>query len=268
MVAAILVSCLSLGSTQAQDVMLPTNVPDFPALIAAHGDVLAEVMSDKGAVNFFVTTLGPALHLNEVSNTLGAKNIPAKLSKELLVEELTTAAVRLVGALAAWRAVSGAQQPPRDGQATGTAERVPAAPLQRDWLGQRGMPLTEIESLQAAYREWDRLRGWKDRVRLLRGQGRLCGTWQWVVHNHQQHHREQKLSLLFPPPGPGQAGIVGLVETIVLGDNVYLRWEIDGRVQEDSLQFTKEGQRLEGTFVNSQGGWGSISGKKTSNCAP
>jgi hypothetical protein len=58
------------------------------------------------------------------------------------------------------------------------------------------------------------------------------------------------------------------VETIVLGENVYLRWEIDGRVQEDSLQFSKEGQRLEGTFVNSQGGWGSISGKQTAGCTP
>lgn len=55
---------------------------------------------------------------------------------------------------------------------------------------------------------------------------------------------------------------------IVLGENVYLRWEVDGRVQEDSLQFSKEGQRLEGTFVNSEGGWGSISGKKTAGCAP
>ena len=65
-----------------------------------------------------------------------------------------------------------------------------------------------------------------------------------------------------------QATLPGLVETIVLGENVYLRWEIDGRVQEDSLQFSKEGQRLEGTFVNSQGGWGSISGKRTAGCAP
>jgi hypothetical protein len=58
------------------------------------------------------------------------------------------------------------------------------------------------------------------------------------------------------------------VETIVLGDNVYLRWDFDGRVQEDSLQFNKEGQRLEGNFVNSQGGWGSISVKKTADCTP
>ena len=126
----------------------------------------------------------------------------------------------------------------------------------------------EVDAMQTAYQEWDRIRNWKARVRGLRGQARLCGTWQWSVHNHQQHHQEQKLSLLFPPAGNAQATLPGLVETIVLGENVYLRWEIDGRVQEDSLQFSKEGHRLEGTFVNSQGGWGSISGKRTADCAP
>ena len=125
----------------------------------------------------------------------------------------------------------------------------------------------KCDAMQASYQEWDRIRSWKDRVRGLRGQARLCGTWQWIIHNHQQQHQEQKFLLLFPPPGHTQSTLPGLVETIVLGENVYLRWEADGRVQEDSLQFNKEGQRLEGTFVNSQGGWGSISGKKTAGCA-
>jgi hypothetical protein len=105
-------------------------------------------------------------------------------------------------------------------------------------------------------------------VRGTRGQSRLCGTWQWVIHNHQRHHEEQKLSLVFPPPGKDGTHLPGLMETVVLGDVVYLRWEQDGRVQEDSLLFSKEGQRLEGTFVNSQGGWGSISGKRTASCTP
>ena len=30
----------------------------------------------------------------------------------------------------------------------------------------------------------------------------------------------------------------------------------------------KKDQRLEGTFVNSEGGWGSISGKRTAGCVP
>ncbi|HEY7533839.1 MAG TPA: hypothetical protein VH681_13775, partial [Nitrospiraceae bacterium] len=125
----------------------------------------------------------------------------------------------------------------------------------------------EVAAIQSAYREWDRLHNWKHQVRMLRGQSRLCGTWHWVIHNHQRQHHEQKVSLQFPPPGPDPLNVPGLVETIVLGDNVYLRWETDGQVQEDSLQFVKDGQRLEGTFMNSQGGWGSISGKRTAPCA-
>ena len=115
---------------------------------------------------------------------------------------------------------------------------------------------------------WWGLKTWKDRVRGVRGQSRLCGTWQWVIHNHQRHHEEQKLSLMFPPPGKDGAQIPGLTETVVLGDVVYLRWEREGKVQEDSLLFSKEGQRLEGTFVNSQGGWGSVTGKRTASCTP
>ena len=125
-----------------------------------------------------------------------------------------------------------------------------------------------LEANQRALAEWWQLKSWKERIRTVRGRNRLCGTWQWVIHNHQQHHQEQKLSLIFPPPGLEQSLASGLVETVVLGENVYLRWEINGQVQEDSLQFTKEGKGLEGTFVNSQGGWGSISGKRTSDCKP
>jgi hypothetical protein len=73
---------------------------------------------------------------------------------------------------------------------------------------------------------------------------------------------------VFPPPGIEGTAIPGLTETVVLGDAVYLRWETDGRIQEDSLLFSKEGQRLEGSFVNSQGGWGSITGKRTATCTP
>ena len=42
--------------------------------------------------------------------------------------------------------------------------------------------------------------------------------------------QEQKLLLLFPPVGQAKAALPGLVETVVLGENVYLRWEADGRV--------------------------------------
>ncbi|MGH7216369.1 MAG: hypothetical protein ACREIG_03935 [Nitrospiraceae bacterium] len=289
------------------DESLPSSTPDFPSIIRAHSDQLAKVESDKGAMNLFVSAIGPALQMGDVARILGAYPLSAKLAKELLVPDLTAAVLRLIGSLSAWHLADTVRQAARDQQLSMVTERLFRSPQARAWLDQHAnaawhdslnqlsnvvaspewikgnreesaSPLLvtaleravrlEVDAVQASYQEWDRIRNWKDRVRGLRGQSRLCGTWQWIIHNHQQHHQEQKLSLLFPPAGHSQPTLLGLTETIVLGDNVYLRWEIDGRVQEDSLQFSKEDQRLEGTFVNSEGGWGSISGKRTAGCSP
>ena len=289
------------------DESLPSLVPDFPSVIRAHADQLAKMESDKEARNLFVSAIGPALQLSDVARTLGAGPIPAKLARELLVPDLTEAVHRLMSDLSAWHLASTVRQTVSDLQITTVTEQLLTSPQAMAWLDQQsqaswhdslhqlsevvGSPewtkdnqgesasirsvavlkraiRLEVDAMQAAYREWDRIRNWNGRVRELRGQARLCGTWQWIIHNHQKNHQEQKFSLLFPPAGQTQATLPGLVETIVLGENVYLRWEFDGRVQEDSLQFNNEGQRLEGTFVNSQGGWGSISGKKTAGCTP
>ncbi len=306
-VAMVVVSVFVVWLYANADETLPSSTPDFPSVIRAHSDQLAKVESDKGASNLFVSAIGPALGLGDVARTLGANPLPAKLAKELLVPDLTAAVLRLMGSLAAWHLASTVRQAVRDHQLPAVAERLSGSPQARAWLDQQATApwheslnllgdvvaspegakgiqensattlllavleraaRLELDAMQAGYQEWDRIRNWKDRVRGLRGQARLCGAWQWIVHNHQQHHQEQKLSLLFPPIGNTQTAMPGLVETIVLGENVYLRWEFDGRVQEDSLQFSKEGQRLEGTFVNSQGGWGSISGKRTADCSP
>lgn len=287
------------------DESLPSSTPDFPSLVRAHSNQLAKIVSDKEASNLFVSAIGPALQMGDVARTLGAIPLPATLANELLMPELKAAVHRLMGSLAAWRLSSTVRLAVKDQQIPAVTEELLGSP-HRAWLDQQGkapwhdslsqmsdvmsssewtkgnqegssstLLVTVLEhaarmeahALQASYQEWDRIRSWKDRVRGLRGQARLCGTWQWIIHNHQQQHREQKLLLLFPPPGHTQATLPGLIETIVLGENVYLRWEVDGRVQEDSLQFNKDGQRLEGTFVNSQGGWGSISGKKMIGCA-
>lgn len=286
---------------------LPSPVPDFPSVIRAHADQLAKMESDKEARNLFVSAIGPALQLSDVARTLGAGPLPAKLAKELLMPDLTEAVHRLMSDLSAWHLASAVRQAVSDPQIATVTEQLFMSPQARAWLDQQTqaswhdslhqlsdvvaspewaknnqgesastLSVTvldraarlQVDAIQAAYQNWDRIRSWKDRVRELRGQARLCGTWQWIIHNHQKNHLEQKFSLLFPPAGQTQGTRPGLVETIVLGENVYLRWEIDGRVQEDSLQFNREGQRLEGTFVNSQGGWGSISGKKTAGCTP
>jgi hypothetical protein len=303
----VIVSVFGAWLNAKADESLPSATPDFPSVMRVHSDQLAKIESEKGAINLFVSTIGPALQMGDVARTLGANPLPAKLMKELLVPDLTTAVHRLMGSLVAWHLASTIRQSVRDQHLATVTERLSETSPTLAWLNQQGkaswhdslnqlsdvvaspewakgnqgesassLLITvlerairlEVDAMQASYQEWDRIRNWKDRVRGLRGQAKLCGTWQWIIHNHQQHHQEQKLSLLFPPAGNTQATLPGLVETIVLGENVYLRWEIDGRVQEDSLQFSKEGQRLEGTFVNSQGGWGSISGKRTAGCAP
>lgn len=289
------------------DESLPSSMPDFPSIIRAHSEQLAKLESDKGASHLFLSAIGPALQLGDVARTLKVNPLPARHAKDLLVPDLTAAIFRLMGSLAVWDIAATVRQAVEDRHLEVVTERLLGSPQSRAWLDQQthaawheslnqlvsvvaspewakgkqeesASPLLvtvleraarlEVYAMQASYREWDRLRNWKDWVRGLRGQARLCGTWQWIIHNHQKNHQEQKLTLLFPPVGQTQATQPGLVETIVLGENVYLRWEMNGLVQEDSLQFNKEGQRLEGTFANSQGDWGSISGKRTAGCVP
>jgi hypothetical protein len=303
--AMVIVSVFGTWLTVEADEALPSSTPDFLSIIRANSDQLATIASDKEASQLFMSTIGPALHMSEVVQTLGANPLPAKLSKELLMPDLRAAVLRLMASLAAWDLAATVRQATKDEPLS--AQRLFRSQQAMAWLDQQEhvswhdsliqlsnlvaspewtkasqgesastflvqaldrATRLEMAAMQSSYREWDRIRNWKDRVRELRGEARLCGTWQWIVHNHQQHHQEHKLSLRFPPEGNSQATLPGLVERIVLGENVYLRWEIKGLVQEDSLQFNKEGQRLEGTFVNSQGGWGSISGKKTAGCTP
>jgi hypothetical protein len=123
----------------------------------------------------------------------------------------------------------------------------------------------EITAEQHARTHWLTLKEWPDKIRETKGLARLCGTWQWTIHNHQ-HHQDQKVAMVFPPPDAGSFTGVRPAKTVVLGDAIYLRWEFPGVVQEDSLLFTGEGQRLEGSFVNSSGAWGSITGKRTAAC--
>ena len=303
----VIVSALVAWHYAKADESLPSSTPDFPSIIHTHSDQLGTIGSDKEAISLFVSAIGPALEMGDVARTLGANLLHTKLANELLLPELTGAVHRLMGSLAAWRLALTIRQAIRDRQSSMDTDRLYGPLQTNAWLAQQAntswhdslnqlsdagassewgkgiqgessastlliavlekSARLELDAMQASYQEWDRIRSWKDRVRGLRGQARLCGTWQWIIHNHQQRHQEQKLTLLFPPAGNTKAALVGLAETIVLGENVYLRWELNGRVQEDSLQFSKEGQRLEGTFVNSEGGWGSISGKRTSGCA-
>jgi len=264
-------------------------VPDWQQIMEAHQDRLARVDTDQAARDVFVTAVGRAAALHDVAGTLAVQGLPSKMAKELMLPQITTSAQRLVSALVVWRIAERMMQS-LEGKAARTEILIPAS--QAAWLTSNGTfpslndairlwdagdtsTATAIaagrvaqEADRQTMQEWWRLKTWKDRVRTTRGQSRLCGTWQWVIHNHQRNHEEQKFSLVFPPPGKDGADVPGLAETVILGDVVYLRWEREGRVQEDSLLLSKEGQRIEGTFVNSQGGWGSVAGKRMASCSP
>jgi hypothetical protein len=286
---AMLVLQSGAGSFAAGDHPEADSFPNWAQIIAANQETLAHVESDQNAREVFVGAVGRAAGLHDVAATLAIQGMPSKVARELMVPQITSGAQRLVAALVVWQLGERLMQS-LEGK-TARAD-VGIAPSQVEWLMGNG-PFSSLneaiklwdagdtsavvgvalahvaqEAGRQAMEEWWHLKTWKDRVRGTRGQARLCGTWQWVIHNHQRHHEEQKLALVFPPPGNDGMQIPGLSEIVVLGDVVYFRWEREGKVQEDSLLFSKEGQRLEGTFVNSQGGWGSISGKRTASCTP
>ena len=117
-----------------------------------------------------------------------------------------------------------------------------------------------------AGQSWNRLRKWNETNQQLRALTRLCGIWQWTVHNHQ-NHQDHKMTLSFSPasqqiPGQPQPDVI-----IMNGDTVYLKWTFPSGYQEDSLLLSNRDQRLEGTFKSSRGPHGNISGKRLSTCS-
>ncbi|MGQ0695457.1 MAG: hypothetical protein ACT4OL_07765 [Nitrospiraceae bacterium] len=293
----ILAPAIGIASTP---VPAETISPALLAKVVAHHAVhLVTIDSDASAMALFTTTVGPSLGLKDAAGTLGAKGLPAKVAKELGVAELSQSVYQLMAALAAWQSADAV---------INESEPVPSPPTtqatiaRQDWLQatsqlstladffrilreqpspnpqQPAPQMQRTELLLAAHRvafeahqhaaaAWWELHEWKERIRRARGQARLCGTWQWIIHNHQ-NHREQKTVMLFPPAGQAPANFPLPAETAVFGDSIYLRWEQDGHIQEDSLLFIKDGTMIEGSFVNNAGGWGSITGKRTSSCQP
>lgn len=288
-------SILTLPPAAAEERASPTLLAE---VIGQEADLFAPIDSDEKAMTLFTTAVGPALGLKDAARTLGAKRLPSKTAKDLGLAELSNSVYELMAALATWQL---ADSIGREVSQSSSAISLPASARQ-DWLTSRSrvrsladlvrltqqdqtprtsatipkeqstdLPLaaqrTIFESSQLATAAWWDIYGWKDRIRQAKGRARLCGTWQWTIHNHQ-HHEDQKNTLVFPPDGPVPANIPALSEMIVLGDSIYLRWEQNGHIQEDSLLFIKDNTKIEGSFVNSLGGWGAISGKRTAACKP
>jgi len=266
-------------------------------IVSQKGSQLASLDSDGSAQALFISTIGPALGLNDAAGAVGAKRLSSKLVKELGLAELSQSVSDLMAAMAVWQL---ADSIVHDTPHSTTSTSLHAT--RQDWIKSRSKvtslsdllrlvqadPRTEpshgtaslkktelllaanqtaLEASQKATAAWWDIYGWKDRIRQAKGRARLCGTWQWIIHNHQLHG-EQKSTIMFPPPGQVSAQAATPTEIIILGDAIYLRWEHNGQIQEDSLLFIKDDNKIEGSFMNNTGGWGPITAKRTAPCQP
>ncbi|TKB79139.1 MAG: hypothetical protein E8D42_06965 [Nitrospira sp.] len=266
-------------------------------MISKSGNQLAAIDSDVSAQALFTSTLGPALGLNDAAGAVGAKRLSSKLVKELRLAELSQSISELMAAMAVWQFADSIGH-----EGTPSTTSTSLHKTRQDWVTSRSkvtslsdlfrlvqtdprtgpsqatVPLkntelllaanrTALEASQKATAAWWDIYGWKERIRQAKGRARLCGTWQWIIHNHQIHG-EQKSTVMFPPLGQVSAQAAAPTEIIILGDAIYLRWEHNGQLQEDSLLFIKDDAKIEGSFVNNLGGWGPISAKRTAPCQP
>ncbi len=253
--------------------------PPFVSIIERHAQPLASVASDADALALFSSQLAPSLNL-------GAAPAP---------DQQQTAG-QLVAELAAWRLASAVRKAADAGDYAALPPLFQSAAAQRNWLlaNDRFPALgrvlmfseappsndvarmahlaalafrAEAEAERNARLLWDRLQSWNDQLKAQKAVARLCGTWQWTIHHHK-NHQEQKITIVLLPPGtPAPPDMPQPAVMIVLGDAVYLRWDFQRGYQEDSLLFVKEGRHLEGTFMNTAGDWGAITGKRIASCA-
>lgn len=293
--AIVMVSILASSIAVAETKVSPLSLAD---VVSQQTDQLARVDSDEGALTLFAMKVGPALGFKDAAGAVGAKRLSGKLIKELGLAELSQTGYELIAALAAWQfadTISHAEARPstsislppaarqdwmkgrsrieslpelfrllQEDQSPGTSH-VTAQPRNTELL--LAATRTAFEASQKATAAWWEIYGWRERIRQAKGRARLCGTWQWTIHNHQMHG-EQKATIVFPPAGQASPDAATPAETIILGDAIYLRWEQNGHIQEDSLLFIKDDAKLEGSFVNNTGGWGPITAKRTAPCKP
>lgn len=125
--------------------------------------------------------------------------------------------------------------------------------------------LVEAQAYNVAWKSWNHIQQWQQQEQTHRAMGRLCGTWKWIIHNHQ-NHGDHKTTMTFTPPGESTPSQVQPSTILIHGDTVYLKWTFPQGIQEDSLLLSNRDTRLEGTFINSLGPHGSISGQRLFPC--
>jgi hypothetical protein len=123
----------------------------------------------------------------------------------------------------------------------------------------------EAQAYNVAWKSWNHIQKWQQQEHTDGAMRRLCGTWKWIIHNHQ-NHGDHKTTMTFIPPGQSTPSQVQPSTILIHGDTVYLKWTFPQGIQEDSLLLSNRDTRLEGTFTNSLGPHGSISGQRLSPC--
>jgi len=117
-----------------------------------------------------------------------------------------------------------------------------------------------------AWETWRKIQARKTQQHEREGLTRLCGTWQWLIHNHQ-NHGDHKTIMVYPPPSQYERMDPQPAKIQVQGDTVYIRWEFpNGIIQEESLLLSEKDRMLSGTFVNNMGPNGNITGRRMAPC--
>ncbi len=168
------------------------------------------------------------------------------------------------------------RQPARDGRHEKPLQGDPAPSINR-FLRQSFLPIItasvqatllqlHVRNEQQAWRQWQAIQKWSEDQKNEKGLRRLCGTWQWLIHNHQ-NHSDHKTVMVYPPPSQYYRMDPQPATIRVQGDTVYIRWEFPrGIVQEESLLLSEKDQLLSGTFVNNLGPNGNITGRRVKPC--
>ena len=271
-----LVLVLTLAFTPVQ--AGAADAPPFVSIIERYAKPLAAVTSDADALTLFSSQLAPSLNL----------------SASLAPEQQQTAG-QLVAELAAWRLAAAIRKAADAGDLTALPSLFQSLAAQQNWLlaNDRFPALRQVLSFNEthpsdepgrmprlagfAFRAeaeaernarllWDRLQSWHEQLKAQKAAARLCGTWQWTIHNHKNHQEHKTVIVLLPPGTPAPPDMPQPAKMVVLGDAVYLRWDFPRGYQEDSLLFVKEGRHLEGTFMATTGDWGAITGKRIAGC--
>ena len=123
----------------------------------------------------------------------------------------------------------------------------------------------EAQAYEVAWESWHRIQQWQQEAQAHQALRRLCGSWKWIIHNHQ-NHGDHKTKMTFSSPEDSTPVQVQPSTILIHGNTVYLKWIFPQGIQEDSLLLSNHDTRLEGTFTNSQGPNGSISGQRLSPC--